>query len=177
VANLPVATHPEALEIDPKSRRVFVNIAESNEVAVIDSATRAINTQWKLTGAGDNVPLAFDGEHQFLFVACRKPGTLIALDAANGKELASLKSAEGADDLFYDAALRRLYLISGAGEVDSYQLDAAKTLHPLGVAHTAAGAKTALFVPAQSLLYLGVPGAGKHAAEIRVYSTSTLSAD
>lgn len=171
VENLPVATHPEALEIDARSGRVFANIADSNEVAVIDSATRTIHSQWKLTSAGDNVPLAFDGEDQLLFVACRKPGTLIALDAANGKELASIKSAEGADDLFYDPALRRIYLISGAGEVDSYQIDMAKVLHPLGVVHTAGGAKTALFVAAQNLLYVGVPGAGGHAAEIRVYST------
>jgi DNA-binding beta-propeller fold protein YncE len=177
VASLPVATHPEALEIDPQSRRVFVNIADSNEVDVIDSTTRTINTQWKLTRAADNVPLAFDAEHQFLFVACRTPGTLIALDAANGKELASLKSADGADDLFYDAALRRLYLISGAGEVDSYQLDVAKILHPLGAVLTAPGAKTALFVPAQSLLYVGVPGAGKGAGQIRVYSTNAPSAN
>jgi len=172
VANLPVATHPEALEIDPASRRVFANIADSNEVAVIGSDTWAITAQWKLTKAADNVPLAFDGEHQLLFVACRTPGTLIALDAANGKELASVTSAGQADDLFFDPALRRVYLISGAGEVDSYQLDAAKILHPLGEVHTAAGAKTALFVPAQGLLYVGVPGMGGNAAEIRVYSTS-----
>jgi DNA-binding beta-propeller fold protein YncE len=177
LANLPVATHPEALEIDPKSRRVFVNIADSNEVAVIDTATRTISTQWKLTRAADNVPLAFDAEHQLLFVACRTPGTLIALDAVSGKELASLKSADGADDLFYDPALRRIYLIGGAGEVDSYQLDAAKVLHPLAVVRTAAGAKTALFVPEQSLLYVGVPGAGKNAAEIRVYSTNAPGAN
>jgi DNA-binding beta-propeller fold protein YncE len=171
VANLPVATHPEALEIDPQSRHVFANIADSSVVAVIGTDTRAITAQWKLTKAADNVPLAFDGEHNLLFVACRTPGMMIALDAANGKEVASAASAGGADDLFYDPALHRLYLISGEGEVDTYQLDAARILHPLEVTHTAAGAKTALFVPAQSLLYVGVPGVGGRAAEIRVYST------
>ena len=173
IANLSAATHPEALDIDPQSRRVFVNIAESNEVAVIGTGTKAITSHWKLTRAADNVPLAFDGEHQLLYVACRTPGTLIALDAANGKEVASVASAGQADDLFYDAALRRLYLISGEGEVDTYQVDEAKTLLPLGTLHTAAGAKTALFVPAQGLLYVGVPGMGDHAAEIRVYATNT----
>ena len=173
LASLAVATHPEALEIDPQGRRVFANIADSSDVAVICTDTRAITAHWKLTKASDNVPLAFDGEHQLLFVACRKPGTLLALDASSGKEVASAASAGGADDLFYDPALHRLYLISGEGEVDTYQLDAARALHPLEVTHTAAGAKTALFVPAQSLLYVGVPGASGHAAEIRVYSTNT----
>jgi YVTN family beta-propeller protein len=174
IATLSAATHPEALDIDPQSRRVFANIADSNEVAVIGAGAKAITSHWKLTSAADNVPLAFDGDHQLLYVACRTPGTLIALDAATGKEVASLPAADGADDLFYDPALRRIYLISGAGEVDSYQVDEAKVLHPLGAVHTAAGAKTALFVPAQSLLYVGVPGAGGHPAEIRVYSTNTL---
>jgi len=92
---------------------------------------------------------------------------------ARRSQLASAPSAGGADDLFYDADLHRLYLISGAGEVDTYQGYAAKALHPLGVTHTAPGAKTALFVPSQKLLYVGVPGAGNGAAEIRVYSTGT----
>ena len=171
--NFSVATHPEALDIDPQSRPVFANIAESNEVAVIGTGTKAITSHWKLIRAADNVPLAFDGEHQLLYVACRTPGTLIALDAATGKEVASLSAADGADDQFYDPALRRVYLIGGAGEVDSYQVDEAKVLHPLGAVHTAAGAKTALFVPVQGLLYVGVPGAGGHPAELRAYSTNT----
>jgi DNA-binding beta-propeller fold protein YncE len=172
VSNLPVATHPEALDIDPASRRVFANIADSNEVAVIDTVTRTIAAQWKLTRAADNVPMAFDAEHHLLFLACRTPGTVIALDAATGKEIASLPTAGGADDLFYDLALGRVYVISGIGEVDAYQVDEARNLHALGVLHTAAGAKTAVFVPAQNLLYVAVPGTGLTAAEIRVYSTA-----
>jgi DNA-binding beta-propeller fold protein YncE len=170
-ASLSVATHPEALDIDPASHRVFANIAASSEVAVIDTSSKAVAAHWKLTRAGDNVPLAFDSEHRLLFVACRTPGTLIVLDAKTGKELANLPSASGADDLFYDPALRRVYLISGAGEVDAYQVDKANAPHAIEVLHTSAGAKTALFVPETSLLYLGVPGTAERPAEIRVYST------
>jgi 4-phytase/acid phosphatase len=170
-ANVSTAAHPEGLAIDPQSGRLFANIADSNEVAAIDTAGKAITARWKLTKAAENVPMAFDSEDQLLFVACRTPGTVIALDATTGKERASLPTAGGADDLFYDPALRRVYVISGAGEVDSYQVDEAKNLHPLDVLHTAAGAKTALFVAAQNLLYVGVPGVGGNSAEIRVYST------
>jgi len=176
VANLPAAAHPEALEIDPQSRRVFVNVADAGEVAVIDAATKTIAARWKLTKAAGNVPLAFNAAHRLLYIACRTPGTLIAMDEATGKELASLPAAGQADDLFYDPSLRRVYLIGGAGEVDSYQVDEAKSLHSLGVLHTAPGAKTALFVPSQNLLYVGVPGAQDRAAEIRVYTTVTPGA-
>lgn len=171
VSNIFVATHPEALDIDTQSGRVFANIAEANEVAVIDINTKIITARWKLIKAADNVPMAFDSGHQLLYVACRTPGMLIALDAATGKEVASQPTAAGADDLFYDPALRRVYVISGAGEVDTFQVEDAKTLRPLGVLHTAPGAKTALFAPAQNLLYVGVPGEGGKPAEIRVYAT------
>jgi 4-phytase/acid phosphatase len=171
VANVSTAAHPEGVTFDPKSGRVFANIADSNEVLAINSAGKTITADWKLTKAGDNVPVAFDGEDELLFVACRTPGMVIALDAATGKEIASLPAAPGADDLFYDSSLRRVYVISGAGEIDSYQVDKKKSLRPLEVVHTAAGAKTALFVPTQSLLYVGVPGVGGKAAEIHVFST------
>jgi DNA-binding beta-propeller fold protein YncE len=177
VANVPMATHPEGLDIDLVNRRAFANLADSSEVAVIDIATKTVAAHWKLTKAADNVPMAFDSEHQLLYVACRRPGMLIALDAASGKEIASQPAAGGADDLFYDPALRRVYVISGAGEVDSYQVDEAKNLHPLEVMHTAAGAKTAIFVPAQNLLYVGVPGVGGHSAEIRIFATIKTGAN
>jgi len=172
-ANVSTAAHPEGLAIDPRSGRLFANIADSSEVAAIDASAKTIAAHWKLTKAAENVPMAFDGEDQLLFVACRTPGTLIALDAATGKEVASQPAAGGADDLFYDPALRRVYVISGAGEVDPYQVDETRNLHPLTVVHTAPGAKTALLVPSQSLLYLGVPGVGGKPAEIRVYSTGS----
>ena len=170
VANLAVATHPEALDIDPAGHRVFVNIADSNEIVVIDTATRAITAHWKLTKAAGNVPLAFDADHNLLFVGCRKPGAVIVLDASTGKELSSLPGAAGADDLFYDPALRSIYLIAGSGEVDAYQVDASKAIHSLGVLPTASGAKTALWVPAQNLLYVGVPGPSGQPSEIRAFA-------
>jgi len=176
-ANLPVATHPEALEIDPQGKRIFANIADAGEVAVIDSTTPTVAAHWKLTKASDNVPLAYDSEHDLLFVACRTPGTLIALDAksgaGSGKELASLPTASGADDLFYDTVLRRVYVINGAGEVDAYQVNESRAIHELGVLPTAPGAKTALFVQSLARLFVGIPGVNGKPAEIRVYSTST----
>jgi len=172
LANLGVASHPEALDFDAQGQRIFANIADSAEVAVIDGASNSIVAHWKLTGAADNIPMAYDSERKRLYVACRTPAVLLALNAATGAEIARVKTGDGADDLFYDAAQHRLYVISGAGEVDVIQVDGGTGLATIGVTHTAAGAKTALFVPAESALYVGVPSAGAKPAEIRVYSTA-----
>lgn len=170
VENIPVATHPEALDLDQKGHRVFANIADSAEVAVIDEASNAVAAHWKLKDATNNVPMAFNAARHVLYVACRKPAVLLALDAATGAELGRASSAAGVDDLFFDEALGRLYLIAGSGEVDAYKTDGGK-MEPLGATRTLPGAKTALFVPSDHALYVGVPSAGENPAEIRVYST------
>jgi hypothetical protein len=45
------------------TQRVFADIADSNDVAVIDAQKNSISAHWKLIGSSDNVPLAYDSEH------------------------------------------------------------------------------------------------------------------
>jgi hypothetical protein len=171
VANLPVATHPEALEIDNANDRIFVNVAEAAEVAVIDGASHTQTATWKLTRAKDNVPLAYDQEHQILFVACRTPARLLVLDANSGKELADLPADAGADDLFYDPELHRVYLVAGSGAVDVYEIDAGKAVRAMAIIRTSPGAKTGLWVPSLHALFVGAPATDGAQAQILHYST------
>jgi DNA-binding beta-propeller fold protein YncE len=171
LADLPVGAHPEGLEIDADTDRIFANIADAAEIAVIDGATHMQSATWKLTRAKDNVPLAYDEEHQVLFVACRTPARLLVLDGHSGKELADLPADAGADDLFYDAELRRVYLIAGSGAVDVYEIDASKTVKAVGATRTSPGAKTGLLVPSQHTLYVGAAANGSKQAAILAYST------
>jgi DNA-binding beta-propeller fold protein YncE len=176
-ANLHVAAHPEALDLDEQGQRVFANIADAAQVAVIDTRTNAVVDTWTLKDASDNTPLAYDAEHQILFIACRKPAVLLALDANTGKEISRLPADAGADDLFYDASLHRVYVITGAGQVDVYAIDAEKHFSSLGKITTEHGAKTGLFVSAQNLLYVGIPGVSGNSAQIRIYATNSGSAE
>jgi DNA-binding beta-propeller fold protein YncE len=169
--DLPVAAHPEGLDIDKEKGRVFVNVADAAQVAVIDGATSSISTLWKITRAKDNVPVTFDPDHILLFVACRTPGRLVVLDGISGTEVSDLPADDGADDLFYDSELHRIYLIAGSGAIDIYEVSTDKTVRSIGVTHTAPGAKTGLLVPAQHALYVGAAVTGGKEAEIRVYST------
>jgi DNA-binding beta-propeller fold protein YncE len=171
LADLPVGAHPEGLEIDNMHDRIFVNVADTAEVVVIDGASHTQTATWKLTRAKDNVPLAYDEEHQVLFVACRTPARLLVLDANSGNELADLPSDAGADDLFYDPESRRVYLIAGSGAIDVYHIDSTKAVRAVGVVPTSAGAKTGLLVPSQHALFVGAPAANSKQAEILRYST------
>ena len=171
VTNLPVAAHPEGMEIDNVNDRIFVNVAGAAEVAVIDGNTHTQIATWKLTHSKDNVPLAYDEQHQILFVACRTPARLLVLDGSSGKELADLPSDAGADDLFYEPERHRIYLIAGSGAIDVYEVDAGKTVRAIGITHTSGGAKTGLLVPSQHALFVGAPAIDGKQATILLYST------
>ena len=171
VQNLPVGSHPEALEIDAIHDRVFVNIADKGEIAVIDGKTHSITATWTLKHATGNTPLAYDAVDNVLLVGCRTPATLVALNADNGAELASVHTAEGADDLFYQPSSRQAYLIAGSGVINTFTLLPGGQLQLAGTTHTLAGAKTGLLSTAESLLYVGIPAAAQ-AAGIRVYQAA-----
>jgi DNA-binding beta-propeller fold protein YncE len=171
VANLPTSAHPEALEIDPEGKRIFVNVADSAEIAVIDGATHTIAATWKLTRAKDNVPVAYDADDHALLIGCRTPPRAVSLDSNSGKEISDLPSATGADDLFYEPSSHRAYLISGSGNIDVYQVASDKSLKPIGSVKTGPGAKTGLLVSSIHSLFVAVPADGAATAQVRVYNT------
>ena len=170
IDNLPMETHPEALEIDPVSHRIFVNVADAAKVAVIDGATHKVTARWPLTRAKDNVPLAFVPESQALLLGCRTPPTALLVNASDVKEIGSVPSSAGADDLFYDAASHRAYLIAGSGTVDVLEVRADK-LRSIGEVETASGAKTGLLVPGLHQLFVGMPSVGSRPSQVRVFTT------
>ena len=168
VTNIPVASHPEALELDPKGDRIFANIADDGKIAVIDGKTQKLASTWILKSGKGNTPLAYDEADQLLLVGCRTPARLLVLNANTGEEIASAPTSAGADDLFYDPAMHRAYLIAGSGAIDSFIIAPDGKLQTLPATHTAAGAKTGLLAPGDSGLYIGIPGTDAPAA-VRVY--------
>jgi DNA-binding beta-propeller fold protein YncE len=171
LGDLPVAAHPEGLEIDPKRQRIFVNISDTGQVAVIDGKSRTIVNTWSLGQSKGNTPLAYDAADDLLLIGCRTPAKLLVLNGKTGKEVASATSDTGADDLFYDPSSHRAYLITGSGSIDSFVLSPEGQLTVLATTHTVSGAKTGLLTPSQKSLYIGIPGVGRDAG-VRVYQTS-----
>jgi DNA-binding beta-propeller fold protein YncE len=169
LTNLPVAAHPEALDLDAKRGKAYVNVAGAAQIAVIDTLTQQQSALWKLSVAADNVPIAVNEETGVVYSACRKPAVVVAFDAVTGKEIDSQPASVDADDLYYDAERRHLYLIAGSGEVDVFPIAANGKLLPMQTIKTAFGAKTGLFVPQQNKLYIPVAGGSGRAAELRVY--------
>jgi DNA-binding beta-propeller fold protein YncE len=171
IASLPVASHPEGLEFDAAGDRIFVNLADSGKIAVIDGATHAITATWALAHAKGNTPLAFDAADLVLLVGCRTPASLISLNANTSVELHTVPSGTGSDDLFYDTASRRAYLIEGSGAFQTFAVAHDGALKLLSTTQTSSGAKTGVLDETRGLLYIAVPSASGPAS-IAVYQVS-----
>ena len=116
-----------------------------------------------------NFPMALDEANHHVFIGCRRPAKVLVYDTATGKESGSFDIVGDTDDLFFDAARKRLYVSGGEGFVDVLQEQEAGRFARVAHLATAAGARTSLFVPEQSRLYLAVPHRGTQKAEIRIY--------
>lgn len=164
-----LAGHPESFQLERSGPRVFVNVPTAGHIAVVNRTTMKVTATWPVTGAGANFPMALDEAGRRLFVGCRRPAKLLVYDTSTGTQIGAVDIVGDTDDLFYDAARKRLYVSGGDGFLDV--LDARAGAVPVRLARVAtpAGARTSLFVPEQSRLYLAVPHRGAQRAEIRVY--------
>jgi hypothetical protein len=163
--------HPEAFALEPKGKRVFANVPSERGVCVVDREKQEQVAFWPIESAQANYPLLLvEGEKQ-LFVGCRNPGRLVALDTDSGKEVVALELSGDADDLWYDQARGRIYASCGEGTIDVFarQLPA-NTWKRMAVIETAKGARTSYFSAARKQVFLAVPKSAEHPAEIRVYA-------
>lgn len=171
VGNVPLAGHPESFQLESAGPRIFVNVPSAGQIAVVDRDKRAVATTWPVTAARANYPMALDEPHHRLFIGCRNPARLLVYDSDAGRVVASVDIVGDTDDLFYDAAKRRIYVAGGEGFITVLEQQDADRYVASQRLPTAAGARTALFVPELGRLFLAVPHRGSQRAEIRVYET------
>ena len=77
VATIPLSGKPEFAVSYPKAGRIYNNLEDKNEVVVIDSKEHKLLSRWPLAPGEEPSGLAFDPEHQRLFVGCgNKLGTV-----------------------------------------------------------------------------------------------------
>lgn len=164
-----LAGHPESFQLERSGSRVFVNVPDADQIAVVDRAAMKVIARWPVVAAKANFPMALDEPHHRIFIGCRRPPKVLVYDTATGKESGSFDIVGDTDDLFYDSSRKRLYISGGEGYLDVVQEQEANRFTRVAHAATAAGARTSLFSPEQSRLYLAVPHRGSQKAEIRIY--------
>jgi hypothetical protein len=148
-----------------------VNVPGAKEIAVIDREKESVIQHWPLKDFNANFPMALNEEQKRLFVGCRSPAQFVVFDIDTGKTVSNLPTCGDADDLYYDAAPKRIYISCGEGFLDVIQQNGQNAYRPLERIKTRAGARTSFFSPQRRELFLGVPARGNYPAEIRVFKT------
>jgi hypothetical protein len=160
---------PQGIAVEQHGTRLFANMPTLRQVAVADTERRTLLSAWPLSGAEGNTPIALDEIHHRLFIGGRKPAQLLVFDTANGRLITRLDTDHDADDLFYDAVRRRIYISCGEGFLDVLQQRDADRYVMRDRLPTLAGARTSTFSPALNRFILGIPRRPEHPAELRIY--------
>lgn len=170
-ADIKLDAHPESFQLEKTGPRIFINIPDAHQIAVVDRDQQSVIAKWPLKDPSANFPMALDEPHKRIFIGCRNPARLLILDLDSGKNIATLPCVGDTDDLFYDAPSKRIYISGGDGAITTItQLDP-DHYQPLIDQKTAPGARTSFFSPDLHALYLAVPHRGAQPAQIRIYST------
>jgi WD40 repeat protein len=167
--SIKLAAHPEAFVLEKQGPRIFVNVPNATQVAVIDRDKGEVTATWKPEGASANFPMCLDEARHRLFVACRNPAKLVVLNTDSGATVASVDISSDADEVFYDARRRRLYAVCGSGYIDIVEQTDSDHYKRSAKIPTAGGARTGLFAPERDALFIAVPHRGTQTAEIRLY--------
>jgi len=111
VATIDLGGKPEFAVTDQRGR-VFVNIEDTSELAVIDVKRNTVEKRWKLTGCEGPSGLAIDRLRRHLFSVCGNEAMVVS-DADSGKVIASAPIGKGVDGVAYDAARSLAYSSNG----------------------------------------------------------------
>ena len=169
LGEIKVEAHPEAFEVEKGGGKIFINIPDAREIAVADWQRRTIVARWPMNEYRSNFPMALDEKDARLFVVTRRPAQFLALDTSNGRIVAHVAAVGDSDDLWYDAAAKRIYISGGEGFLSVVEQQDADHYRTVAKIPTAAGARTSFFSPQLGRLYLAVPHRGNQPAELRIY--------
>jgi hypothetical protein len=87
---------PEFLASDGAGK-VYINLMDKNEVAVVDIRARKVVARWPVAPGGAPVGMSIDTQKRRLFIGCRKPQKLIVMSTGDGKVVADLPIGESVD--------------------------------------------------------------------------------
>jgi DNA-binding beta-propeller fold protein YncE len=167
IADIKLAAHPEGFQLSRDGHRVFVNVPDANQIALVADGQQIAS--WFVPGVRSNFPLALDTPETTIAVVFRRPPRLVLLDAQSGVVRAKVETCGDADDVFFDAVHKRIYVSCGVGVIDVFD-QTQGTLQRLARIVTSPGARTALFVPELDRLYVAARvGSFGGAAKILIY--------
>lgn len=159
--------------VDSVHHRLYAEMTDRNAVAVVDLIRRRVIANWSIGKSRNNMATVLDPEHHLLYVGCRDTdmdGSIAVLDLSTGKVVKRLPIGGWVDAMDYDARRHRIYLSSGTGYLEAYQVLSGGNFREMKPAETAVMAKTSLYSPQLDREFVSVPHLGDTPAKILVFA-------
>lgn len=167
-----LGAHPESFQLESAGPNIYVNLPDLKQIAAINRKTGSV-TRWPMT-LEHNFPMSLDEADHRLFVATHEPARLAVLDTNSGRTIAELPCVQDADDVYYDAGRKRVYVPGGEGYISVFQQSDADHYSLLAKVPSTLGARTAGYFgkgrKGFDRFFLGVPARADHGAEIWIYT-------
>jgi YVTN family beta-propeller protein len=153
-ATIAVSGRPE-FAVSDHHGRIYLNIEDKGELAVIDTASRSVVARWPLAGCEEPTGLALDAGHGRLFSVCQNM-KMVVTDAATGARVADVTIGSHPDAVVYDAASATVFTSNGdaGGSLSIIHQDSADRYSARQALATRQGAKTMAMDHATRTLYL-----------------------
>lgn len=152
LGTIPFGHKPEFAATDGQGR-IFVNLEDSAEVAVIDAAKLTIEKRWSLAPIEDPTGMAIDLKHHRLFIVGGNK-LMAVVNTESGKVVATPAIGAGADAAAYDAELGLAFSSNGEGTLTVVRQDGADHYTALPPVTTKKGARTMALDEKTHRLYL-----------------------
>lgn len=159
--------HPEGFQAELRGPMIYVNCPDAGQV--IEAVNRATGqvSRWPLRGVRGNFAMALDEADHRVFSATRKGPALVVFNTQTGEQVAAVPGVVGeADDVYFDAARKRVYVIGGQGYVSVVQQITPDRYGLIANVPTRVGARTGYWNESHDRLYVGVQAEGNQPAQI-----------
>jgi hypothetical protein len=168
VGDIVLKAHPESFQLDSVGHRLFANVPDAHQIAVVDRTADKQVEGWTTGALRANFPMALAPADGRVLVVFRHPAKLGVFDAESGRMISAADTCADSDDVFVDAKRSRVYLSCGEGFIDVFALKDG-SYERLGRLPTAPGARTSLFNADLDKLMVAVPARAAQPAAIWVY--------
>jgi DNA-binding beta-propeller fold protein YncE len=154
VATIPLGGKPEFAQADSAAGRVYNNLEDKNAVAVIDTKTHTVVTNWPIAPGEEASGMAIDLKNHRLFLGCGGSKTMVMLDSASGKVIASVPIGDGVDANAFDPGTGFAFASCGDGTTTIAHEDTPDKLTVVQTLATERGSRTMTIDPKTHKIYL-----------------------
>ena len=159
IATIALSGKPE-LAVSNDTGKIFVNLEDKNEIAVIDSGSNRV-LKYYPTGSGvEPTGIAIDQKHGRLFSVCAN-GKMVILNAETGSVVAEMAIGKGPDSAAFDPILGVAFSSNGDGTLTLIKEIDPDHFSALNNVITQKGARTMAYDPDNHRAYLVTASLGE----------------